>query len=126
MHFEFVILHFAVLLGQNDQIRPYMFVITLRYTAPLAELDARMSEHVKFLQKHYKDNTFLASGRQVPRTGGIILAQGKSKEAIEALMRQDQFVSHGLAEYTVTEFLTSQMHPVFRTMMEGLGKQKKG
>ncbi len=95
-----------------------MFVVTLRYIAPLPDLDVYMSEHVKFLQKHYKESTFIVSGRQVPRTGGIILARGKSKEAIEALMRTDPFVRQGLAEFTVTEFLTSQMHPAFRAMME--------
>lgn len=103
-----------------------MFVITLRYVAPLADLDAHMADHVKFLQKHYKESTVIASGRQVPRTGGIILARGKSKEAIEALMRTDPFVRQGLAEFTVTEFLTSQMHPAFRAMMELLGEGKQG
>ncbi len=103
-----------------------MFVVALRYTAPLAKLDASMTDHVKFLQKHYKESTFIASGRQVPRTGGIILACGKSKEAIEALMKTDPFVRQGLAEFTVTEFLTSQMHPAFRAMMELLGEGKKG
>jgi uncharacterized protein YciI len=101
-----------------------MFVINLRYVAPLADLDAQMANHVKFLQKQYKENTFIASGRLVPRTGGIILARGKSKEAIEALMRTDPFVHQGLAEVTVTEFLTSQMHPAFRAMMELLDEGK--
>ncbi len=103
-----------------------MFVVTLRYIAPLADLDAQMADHVKFLQKHYKASTFIASGRQVPRTGGIILAQGKTKEAIEAIMKTDPFVRQGLAVLTVTEFLTSQMHPAFRAMMELLEEGKKG
>lgn len=103
-----------------------MFVITLRYVAPLEDLDARMADHVKFLEKHYKANTFIASGRQVPRTGGIILARGKNKADLEALMGTDPFVRQGLAEFTVTEFLTSQMHPAFRAMMELLEKGNKG
>lgn len=94
-----------------------MFVINLRYVAPLEELDSRMGDHMRFLRKHYKENTFLTSGRQVPRTGGIILAVGKSKEAIEAIMREDPFCKHQLAEFTVTEFLNSQMHPEFKAML---------
>lgn len=94
-----------------------MFVINLRYVAPLEELDSQMGDHMRFLRKHYKENTFLTSGRQVPRTGGIILAVGKSKEAIEAIMREDPFCKHQLAEYTVTEFLNSQMHPEFKAML---------
>lgn len=98
-----------------------MFIITLKYIAPLDQLDSRMAEHMAFLRKHYKENRFLASGRQVPRTGGIILALGKSTDEIESVMRQDPFCAHGLAEFTVTEFLNSQMHPEFKKMMVTLG-----
>jgi len=94
-----------------------MFIISLRYTAPLEALDARMGEHMKFIRTCYEENLFLTSGRQVPRTGGIIIATGKSKEAIEALMREDPFCKHGLAECTVTEFQNSQTHPLFKKMM---------
>lgn len=97
-----------------------MLIITLHYTAPLDQLDARMSEHVRFLQKHYNENTFLTSGRQVPRTGGIILAVGKTKEEMTAIMKGDPFCKHGLADFTVTEFLNSQMHPAFKEMMTRL------
>ena len=94
-----------------------MFIINLHYTAPLEQLDAYMSDHVKFLQKQYKQNTFLASGRKIPRTGGIIIAVGESKDAVDKIMSEDPFCTHHLADFTVTEFLTSQMHPKFRKMM---------
>jgi uncharacterized protein YciI len=101
-----------------------MFIITLTYVVPLAELDARMTDHVKFLQKYYKESVFLTSGRQVPRTGGIIVAVGKSKAEIEAIMKTDPFCAHGLAGFTVTEFLNSQVHPLFREMMSRLPAPK--
>ncbi|HKP30544.1 MAG TPA: YciI family protein [Gemmatimonadales bacterium] len=85
-----------------------MFVIELTYTASLLEIDARMKEHMMFLRRYYASGHFLVSGRQVPRTGGIILAVGDSKEQIEAFMREDPFVSHGLAKVRVTEFRASQ------------------
>lgn len=83
-----------------------------------------MTDHVKFLQKYYKDNIFLTSGRQVPRTGGIIVAVGKSKAEIQTIMETDPFCAHGLAEFTVAEFLNSQMHPVFKEMMGRLPAPK--
>ena len=85
-----------------------MFVIELTYKAPLAEIDARMKEHMAFLRKYYASGNFLVSGRQVPRTGGVIIAVGESKETIEATMREDPFVSHGLATVRVIEFRASQ------------------
>ena len=77
-----------------------------------------MTEHVKFLQVYYKKNIFVTSGRKVPRTGGIILALGKSKAEIEKIMSEDPFVIHHLAEYTVTEFLNSQTHPKFKEALK--------
>ena len=85
-----------------------MFVIELTYEAPLAQVDAHMKEHMAFLRKYYASGNFLVSGRQVPRTGGIILAVGESKEQVEAIMREDPFVSHKLAKFRVVEFRASQ------------------
>lgn len=93
-----------------------MFIIDLTYLVPLPQLDSLMPEHMKFLRECYKANLFLTSGRKVPRTGGIILAVGRSKAAIEALMQEDPFVKQKLAAFTVTEFMTSQMHPEFKKM----------
>ncbi|HET9054643.1 MAG TPA: YciI family protein, partial [Cyclobacteriaceae bacterium] len=94
-----------------------MFIISLHYTAPLEQLDAYMTEHVQFLNTHYKQHIFLTSGRKVPRTGGIILARAESKEKLAEIMAGDPFCKHGLAEVTITEFLNSQMHPAFKKMM---------
>lgn len=96
-----------------------MFVIDLHYIVPLEKLDAHMTEHVKYLHKYYKQNIFIASGRKVPRTGGIILAHGRSKTEIEEILQEDPFFVHKLAEFTVTEFLTSQTHPDFKKLLKG-------
>ena len=85
-----------------------MFVIELIYKAPLAAIDASMPAHMRFLKKHYAGGTFLMSGRKIPRDGGIILAVGKSKQAIEALLQEDPFHQHGLADFRVIEFRASQ------------------
>jgi len=85
-----------------------MFVIELTYKAELVEIDAAMRPHMAFLKQHYAAGTFVVSGRKVPRDGGIILAVGDSREAIEAIMREDPFFSRGLAEFRVIEFRASQ------------------
>lgn len=94
-----------------------MFIINLTYIVPLEKLDAHMTDHVKFLQKYYNQNVFVASGRKVPRTGGIILALAKSKETIEQILTEDPFYIHKLAEFTITEFLTSQYHPDLKKLL---------
>ena len=95
-----------------------MFVVDLRYVVPLERIDAHMKAHMQFLHKYYRENVFVASGRKVPRTGGIILALAPSREAMEAIMREDPFCAHGLAEFTVTEFLTSQVHPELKKFLK--------
>jgi|SRR5688500_15021796 uncharacterized protein YciI len=85
-----------------------MFVIELTYKADLAEIDAQMTAHVAFLKKYYSAGNFLVSGRQIPRTGGIILAVGKDRRQIEEIIREDPFYIHGLADFRIVEFRASQ------------------
>ena len=85
-----------------------MFVIELIYKADLREIDAHMRPHVRFLKKYYAAGNFLLSGRKIPREGGIILAVGKSREAIEEIIREDPFHEHGLANFRIIEFRASQ------------------
>ena len=95
-----------------------MFIINLNYIVPLEELDTHMGAHVKFLRTYYKKNVFVASGRKVPRTGGIILALAKSKEEVEKIISEDPFFIHKLATFSITEFLTSQYHPELKKLLE--------
>jgi uncharacterized protein YciI len=85
-----------------------MFVIELIYKASLDEIDAHMTAHVRFLKKYYASGHFLVSGRKIPREGGIILSVGKNRDEIEAIVREDPFHRHGLAEFRIIEFRASQ------------------
>jgi hypothetical protein len=40
--------------------------------------------------------------------GGVILAMGKDKAEIEAIVREDPFCANGLAEFRIVEFRASQ------------------
>lgn len=88
-----------------------MFVVLLTYQRPLAEIDRTMRAHVTFLEEGYRAGLFLASGRQVPRQGGVILALAASRDALEAFMQRDPFVREGLARFEIVEFRTSLHHP---------------
>lgn len=85
-----------------------MFIIELTYKVPLEKIDAQMRPHMAFLNKHYDEGTFVVSGRKVPRDGGVILAVGKTRAELESIVREDPFVSLGLAEYRIIEFRASQ------------------
>lgn len=85
-----------------------MFIIELIYKVPLAEIDANMRAHMKFLKKYYASGHFLVSGRKIPRDGGIILAVGDNRGQIEAIAREDPFFVRGLSDFRVIEFRASQ------------------
>jgi len=88
-----------------------MFIVTLTYIRPLEELDALMDAHVRWLKTHYESGLFVASGRQVPRKGGVILARSGDRAALEALLARDPFVQNGVARTDVIEFVPSMTAP---------------
>jgi len=95
-----------------------MFVIELIYKVDLARIDAHMAAHVRFLKKHYAAGNFLVSGRKIPRDGGIILAVGESRSQIEAIVAEDPFYAHKLAEFRIIEFRASQRAPDIQERIE--------
>ncbi|MDD5160481.1 MAG: YciI family protein [Sulfuricurvum sp.] len=81
-----------------------MFIISLTYIKPLEEVDVLLEEHIAYLKEQYALGNFVASGRKVPRTGGVILARSVSREEIETIITLDPFYRHHVAEYEITEF----------------------
>ena len=88
-----------------------MFVVLLTYTKPLEEVDALMRDHMAWLNENYAAGRFLVSGRQVPRTGGVIVAHGDDRAEIEALAATDPFVTGGVATTEIIQFRASQRAP---------------
>ncbi|KRT15703.1 GTP cyclohydrolase [Pedobacter ginsenosidimutans] len=94
-----------------------MFIVDLKYIVPLEELDEHMEAHIQFLRKYYDQHIFVASGRKVPRTGGIILALAQDEEALKKILMEDPFYINRLADFTITHFLTSQYHPDLESLL---------
>src|SRR3954463_4211564 len=72
--------------GNGHAHRPAMFIVTLTYLKPVEEIDALMDAHVAWLKRHYDEGLFIASGRRVPRTGGVILARSGDEAALRAAL----------------------------------------
>ncbi|WP_261663564.1 YciI family protein [Deinococcus sp. Marseille-Q6407] len=81
-----------------------LHVILVKYTAPTAEVEAATPAHRDWLDQHYRSGLFITSGPQEPRTGGLILAAGESKEQLLDVMQDDPFHKAGVAEYEIIEF----------------------
>ena len=79
-----------------------MFILSLTYKKSNEEADRYMEPHMAWVKEGYDSGMFLASGRKVPRTGGVILALG-DRAAIEAFVATDPFTIHGIADYETVE-----------------------
>ncbi|MEU9252153.1 YciI family protein [Streptomyces sp. NPDC048270] len=95
-----------------------MFVMELTYTAPLEAVEDHMDAHIAWLDGHYAAGVFLASGRKVPREGGMILAGGVSRAEIEEIAAGDPFAVAGVCAYRITEFLATKTSADLATVRE--------
>lgn len=95
-----------------------MFIVTLTYLRPLAELDALMPQHVAWLKQHYEAGLFIASGRQKPRKGGVILTRTVSRAKLKAILTADPFVKSGCASVDIIEFKPSMTAPGAESLRE--------
>lgn len=85
-----------------------MFIINLTYKVDLSAVDQHLDAHVAFLNEQYEQGNFMASGRKVPRTGGIILSNVSSKAELKTIIERDPFKAHDLADYELIEFVPSK------------------
>lgn len=95
-----------------------MFIISLTYICDLKEVDKILSEHAEYLRIQYKKGNFIASGRKVPRTGGIILSKLDNKDELEKVLNQDPFKINNLAKYEIQEFVPSMTSTEFTNLKE--------
>lgn len=94
-----------------------MFIVNITYKVPLEDVDQHLEAHIAFLNRQYELGTFLASGRKVPRTGGIILAKAENRNALLEVLEADLFKSEGLADYEVIEFVSSKTAPGLESLL---------
>jgi len=94
-----------------------VYIVTLTYVAELTEIDIALPDHSAWLDANYTDGVFLASGRQVPRVGGVILADGVTRDELERRLSIDPLNKRGLATYVVTEFSPSRTSPKMASLI---------
>ncbi|HVS90684.1 MAG TPA: YciI family protein [Mucilaginibacter sp.] len=94
-----------------------MFIIDIHYTAPPEEVDKHRDGHVAYLKKYIENNTFLVTGRKVPATGGILIANAASREEVEKIITEDTFYQNKVAEMTITEFTHARHNAILDDLL---------
>ena len=95
-----------------------MFIINLTYKVQLEKVDNYLNEHIEFLNKQYELGHFIASGRKVPRTGGVILSKVDDKSELERIIEKDPFKINNLADYELIEFVPSKTSEQLSFLLE--------
>lgn len=95
-----------------------MFIVLLEYKVPLDSVDKYLESHRLFLNKWYQEKIFIFSGRKIPRIGGVILASGVRREALEAILAQDPFLINKIAEYQIIEFQLTRSCQEFESLLD--------
>ena len=94
-----------------------MFIVSVAYQKPLEVVESHLPAHIAFLDTYFSKGIFIASGRKVPRSGGVILAQGVSRPELEEILENDPFKSNGIAGYEITEFAPNRTAPSFTQLL---------
>ena len=81
-----------------------VYFVIFTYIKPVKEIDAAIPAHVEWLKKGYAEGIFLASGRRIPRNGGVILAKCESLASLEERLREDPFQKLKLATVEIIPF----------------------
>ena len=95
-----------------------MYIVSLTYKASLEAIDKELNNHIDYLKKQYAAGNFLASGRKIPRNGGVVLAKAQSREELDEILKQDPFNQNNLADYEVIEFVPSMTSKELSYLLE--------
>jgi uncharacterized protein YciI len=95
-----------------------MFIVSLTYISEISQIDKYLEAHIEYLDKNYEKGFFIASGRKVPRSGGVILANARSRSELEEIINDDPFKIHNLADYELTEFVPTKSAPEFASLIQ--------
>ncbi len=86
-----------------------MYIVSLTYKVSLEKIEEFLPKHVEYLKKQYSLGNFIASGRKVPRTGGVILSNVSDETKLMEVLDKDPFKQNNLADYDVIEFVPSMV-----------------
>jgi uncharacterized protein YciI len=76
-----------------------------------------LAAHIEYLDEQFAAGCFIAAGRRVPRTGGVILCRASNREALETILDRDPFILNGVATYEVIEFAPTRTTPELASLM---------
>ncbi|GGJ41440.1 YciI family protein [Paenarthrobacter histidinolovorans] len=94
-----------------------MFVVSLTYKVPDEIVDFHRPGHMAWLKAAFDDGVFLASGRRVPATGGVLLSK-VDRATLDASLAEDPFYSNGVADFEIIEFTATSVAEGYENLLD--------
>jgi uncharacterized protein YciI len=94
-----------------------MYVVSLTYRVPQDIVDFHNDAHISWLQQAFDDGVFIAAGRKIPRTGGLLLSQA-DRATLDVALARDPFYVNGVADFEVIEFHAGRVAPGFENLLD--------
>lgn len=98
-----------------------LFIVIVKYIVELETIGKNRKEHLEFLDQYYAEGVFLASGRQNPKFGGVIIAKAVSREKLYEILSEDPYHKHLCAEYQAIEFEPNKATKGFQSFLQNSG-----
>jgi uncharacterized protein YciI len=81
-----------------------VFVVFLRFSANKSAAPDHMAGHNAWIAKGFEEGAFVLTGSLVPGLGGVVIANGEDRDALERRIQADPFV--------VADVVTAEIHEV--------------
>ncbi|WP_416430265.1 YciI family protein [Paenarthrobacter nicotinovorans] len=94
-----------------------MFVVSLTYKVPDEIVDFHRPGHMAWLKDAFDGGIFLASGRRVPATGGVLLSK-VDRPTLDASLAEDPFYSNGVADFEIIEFTATSVAEGYENLLD--------
>ena len=94
-----------------------MFVVSLTYKVPDEIVDFHRPGHMAWLKDAFDGGIFLASGRRVPATGGVLLSK-VDRATLDASLAEDPFYSNGVADFEIIQFTATSVAEGYENLLD--------
>jgi uncharacterized protein YciI len=95
-----------------------MFMVLLKFSINKAGASKFIDGHNSWLKDGFAKGTFLLAGTIQPKLGGAILAHNATLEKIQAIVKDDPFVSEGVVTAEIIEIAPSKAAPQLEFLLQ--------
>lgn len=81
-----------------------MYLVKITYAAPMDEINQHLPAHRDWLVANVAAQRFIVAGPLDDRSGGLILAHCDSRAELDAILAEDAYHKHQVANYEVLAF----------------------